>query len=105
MDEAERPTFRFSIFGAAATDAVRVLDNGQGLHRMVTIAGSPGNMFFRLAKGNSIESLGGGLFLIDDKSYYIKMDEGMATPAIRDADGAKELIVPMETKIGYTILF
>jgi hypothetical protein len=46
-----------------------------------------------------------GLYLINDKSYYLRMDDATVKPIIRNANGHKELIVPVQKKISYSILF
>jgi hypothetical protein len=64
------------------------------------------DLYVRLANATKIEDIGNGLYLLDDKSYYLRIDEaGGATPVIRDAGNKKELIIPMQNKIKYSILF
>lgn len=46
------------------------------------------------------------MYLVDDKSYYLRIDDaGNAKPIIRDVDGQKEMIVPIQDKLNYSILF
>jgi hypothetical protein len=46
------------------------------------------------------------MYLIDDKAYYLQIeDAGKAKPLIRDAAGRKELIIPIQTKLTYSVLF
>jgi hypothetical protein len=52
-----------------------------------------------------MEDLGNGLYLVGDKAYYIQLADGSAKPVIRDADGKKQLIVAIGSKLSYTILF
>ena len=63
-------------------------------------------MFVRLAEGRMIEPVSDGLYLVDDKSYYLKIDDSAGEkPVIRNLDGRKELIIPIKSKLSYTILF
>jgi hypothetical protein len=58
-----------------------------------------------LAKASMIENMGSGIYLVDDKSYYLRMDKANVTPIIRDSKGCKELIIPMQNKFSYSIIF
>ena len=106
MDDKDQPTFQYRIFGATVSDAVRVLENGQGLRRELTVQSPSGELYARLAEGATIEDAGKGLYLIDDKSYYVRLDDANgAKPVVRDANGRKELVVPVRSKLSYSILF
>jgi hypothetical protein len=106
LDEQDRPTFRYLIYGATVTDAVRVLDNGQGLRREINVQNGPADLYARLAAGATIEPLANGMYLVDGKSYYLQLEEaGGAKPVIRDANGGKELVVPVRGKLSYSVLF
>ena len=106
LDEKDRPTFKYIIYGAAVSDAIRVLENRQGIHREISIENGTEDMYVRLAEARTIEILSEGLYLVDDKSYYLKMDDTSGEkPVIREQAGRKELIVPVKSKLSYTILF
>ncbi|MDQ3842552.1 MAG: DUF1080 domain-containing protein [Bacteroidota bacterium] len=105
LDANDRPTFRYSVYGTMVNDAAMVLENGQGIHREITLQNPADNFFVRLAAAKNIEMLSDGLYLLDDKSYYIRMDDSNAKPIIRDAAGRKELIIPIQNKVSYSILF
>lgn len=106
LDEAKRPVFRYLLQNTMVTDATRVLDNGGGLHREITLQNGIPNLFFRLAQAATIEAPSDGLYLLNDKSYYIRIeDAGGAKPVIRDAAGGKELLIPIQSKLVYSILF
>ncbi len=68
------------------------------------IAAQQPGLYYKLAEGKTINQLSNGLYSIDDKSYYIKPSPGMA-PTIRDGNGKKELIVPVENSIKYSIIW
>lgn len=105
MDSQERPEFKYKIYGANVTDAVKVMENGQGLTREITLDQAPKDLYFLLADASTIEEVSKGLYLIDDKSYYIQFD-AQTKPIIRTIDGGrKELVVAIGNKLSYTILF
>ncbi|MBC6111537.1 DUF1080 domain-containing protein [Pedobacter fastidiosus] len=105
MDNQERPEFKYIIYGSTVTDAVKVMDNGQGLTREISVDKPSKDFYFLLATASNIEEVSKGLYLIDDKSYYLQFPEGASKPIIRDVDGKKEIIVAIGSKLNYTILF
>lgn len=99
------PAFKYIVYGSPVTDASSVMDKGQGIHREVTLANAVDGLFYHLASGN-IEAIGNGLYAIDDKSYYIRIDDAAGAKAVvRDAGGKQELIIPIQKKLTYSIIF
>jgi hypothetical protein len=105
LDNNDRPTFIYQVFNTTVNDMSRVVEDGQGIHREITVEKPVGNLYMRLAVADKIESLSENTYLIDDKSYYLRMDDGANKPFIREVNGRKELIVPVQNKISYSILF
>lgn len=107
LDENDQPTFTYRMYGATVSDAIRVMPNGQGLHRELTVQNpAGGELYARLAEGATIEDKANGMFLVDGKSYYLRLDDAKAVkPVVRAANGRQELVVPVRGKVGYSILF
>lgn len=106
LDEQDRPTFNYFIFGATVSDKVRVTENGHGISREISVSNDPGGLYAKLAEGAQIESIGKDLYLVDGKAYFLQLQETSgAKPIVRDAAGVKELIVPVRGKLSYSILF
>jgi hypothetical protein len=106
LDGSDRPTFRYQIYNASVNDMTRVIEGNQGVHREITIQNPASNLYLRLAKASSIEMVSEGLYLINDKTYYLRIDDAAtAKPLIRDVTGGKELIIPVQNKVSYSILF
>jgi hypothetical protein len=106
LDEFERPVFNYIIYGKKVTDAISVNSNNTGIQRELKIESGQDNFYARIASGKSIEEISPGNYLVDDKSFYLKMDEaGSQKPVIQERKGIKELIVPVSNGIKYTILF
>ena len=107
LDENDLPTFLYTAFGASVQDVIRVLDNAGGVQRDLIITNPGANLYARLAEGSSIEALADGSYLIDGKSYYIRLNNaGAVKPLIRPAGNRQELLVPVSSgKISYSILF
>ena len=106
LDAEERPVFKYLINGSLVSDTIRVLENKEGISRQIEIENPAKDEYLRLAEASTIEDMGNGLYLLDDKSYYLRIDNaGGAKPVVRDGNGKKELIIPVQNKIGYSILF
>ncbi len=106
LDKADVPTFRYLLGGTMVEDAIRALNNGEGLSREITLQNSTGPYYARIAEGSAIEDAGNGLYVIDDKSYYVRIDDAAgAKPTVRDVSGNKVLLVPVQQKLRYSILF
>jgi len=83
-----------------------VLDNRQGIQRSIVLKTTGDQLYVRLANASDIEEISEGLYLIDDHAYYIKLDDtGNAKAFIRNQNGKKELLIPIQNKIIYSILF
>ena len=106
LDEKDRPTFKYTIYGATVLDMIRVLENGQGIEREISIQNSTSNLYVRVVVAGSITEISKDLYLINDKSYYLKIDNPSGTkPLIREKNGQKELLFPIQNKFSYSILF
>ena len=105
LDEQDRPTFRYLVYGATVQDQLRVLENGQGFRRELTVQNAMTPLFARLISGNSIKPLENGLYVVDGQTY-LRLDtiEGI-TPVVRTMGNKQELIVPVKSKLIYSILF
>ena len=100
------PTFTYQAWGATVQDAIRVIENGKGLQRELTIQNPAVNLYARLAEGGVIEDAGKGMYLVDGKAYYVRVDDaGGAKPLVRHVGGRQELLVPVREKLVYSILF
>jgi hypothetical protein len=107
LDGEDQPAFKYDIHGARVLDAPKVTADGQGLERTITVDGAPAGLVARIVSGSSIEQAGNGMYLVDGKSYFLRLnDGGGANPQIRDgAGGTKELVIPVKNKLTYTILY
>ena len=106
LDADENPIFLYRVNGANVTDAIHALADGGGISREVQVSGPLQNIYFRLAEGNDIKETKDGVYTIDDNAYYLKVESANSEkPFVRDADGKKELLVPVTGQLKYTILF
>lgn len=105
LDESDRPTFRYLSYGATVSDQIRVLDNGQGIRREVTVTNPASDLYARVASGQTIALAENGTYLVDGQAYLRLDDLGGAKPTVRSVGGRQELIVPVRSKLTYSILF
>ncbi|WPP51600.1 3-keto-disaccharide hydrolase [Catalinimonas niigatensis] len=106
MDQDNRPTFRYLMNGVMVNDEIRVTEEGKGLHRELSTEKPADNLYVRLAEGNSITAMENGMYAVDDKAYYLKLEgAGSVKPTVREVDGKQQLIMPLRDKLSYSILF
>lgn len=106
MDVQGRPTFKYMIHGSSIADFTSVMADGSGLTRELKIENPSNELFYRLANASSIVEISSGLYLIEDQSYYLRLDNVNGAKALlRDQNGRKELIIPAGTGLSYSILF
>ena len=106
LDAEGRPTFKYISYGIALSDAVKLLEKGQGISRQISLSDTSAGLYIRLADAATIVEVSEGLYLIDDQSYYLRLDDAAgAKPVIRDQNGRKELIIPVIKSLSYSILF
>jgi len=106
LDESDRPSFKYNIYGASVTDKTIVLDKNLGLQRTITIKNNPGNLYFQLAADAMIVEVEPGLYIIGDHAYYLKIDNSSNNqPILRTKNGQKELLMPVQDAFTYSFLY
>jgi len=104
IEEASgRPIFKYTYQGIEVEDKIYPDAQGRVIHD-VTIKnrGTKTGLYYKLAEGKSIQQNPNGSYAIDDKSYYIRVNNG-ASPKVRMVDGKQELFVPVEGSFSYSI--
>lgn len=107
LDNNKNVTFHYEYSGFNIDDKISMVTNGESLKREVSVTNASENLYFRIASGKVIESLGKGLYVIDDKSYYIKVNEHLK-PIIRKSQNADELVVAFSktlSSLEYSIIW
>jgi len=106
LDTSGLPMFKYNTYGLSVQDATRVIDGGKGIRREIKLQGSANNLYLCLARANVIEQQGDGKYVIADKAYSITIENEIALkPVLRTIRGTQELLVPVQSKIIYSILF
>lgn len=106
LDKSNNPVFMYQQYGTSIEDAFNVIENGKGLQRTLRVKAPVDGLYLRLAEGNNIKELEKGLYWINDKEYYLKVEEASgAKPLTRHTGDHEELIIPVKGTITYSILF
>ncbi|MDQ6814720.1 MAG: DUF1080 domain-containing protein, partial [Bacteroidota bacterium] len=106
LDKNDQPTFRYQVYNNIVNDQTRVLPGGKGISREISLQNPATNLFLKLAEADKIETVSENLYLVNDKSYYVRLEDvGSSKPVIRNSNGHKELVIPIQNKISYSILF
>ncbi|MFN8340634.1 MAG: family 16 glycoside hydrolase [Cyclobacteriaceae bacterium] len=98
------PVFIYSYSGVDVEDKVYpASDRNSVTHELIVKnRGTRPGLFYKLAEGKDILAAPNGAWLIDE-SFYIKVASGSAV--VRTVDGKKELILPVDGNIQYTIVW
>lgn len=100
-----RPVFKYTYQGLEVEDKIYPDGEGKALTHEVIIRnrGSKAGLYYKLGEGHEITLIKDGLYAIDDKQYFIRIDS--AAPVIREVNGRKELIVPVASQLKYDLLW
>ena len=102
---SRRPVFKYLYKGIEVEDKIEPGNNGSMLNRSVKLSQTAPNLYFKIAEGQDVVLMPDGSYAIDDKKYYVKIATALS-PVIRDVQGKKELIVPMNTQeLAYAIIW
>lgn len=99
LDEKQRPTFLYRVSEISVEDfpAAMETDLDPYFQRTIKLRGEGEGLWFRAAVAEKIEPQESGLFKIDDRTT-IKISGAEAR--VREADGKKELVAPIQWKEG-----
>lgn len=106
IDASGLPIFRYAYEGLEVEDKIYPAEDNRALSHELIIKnrGERSDLYYKIAEGGEIERLPNGLYAIDDKSYFVKMDTG-AQPEIRETGGKKELVTAIGSTLKYTIIW
>ncbi|HZK63823.1 MAG TPA: hypothetical protein VFC34_06750, partial [Puia sp.] len=93
LDANRTPTFQYSWKGMEVADKISG-QQPESISREITISGVQAGLYCRIAAAKKIEKADQDLYAIDDRSYYIRVDDRFR-PEIRSTAAGQELIVPI----------
>jgi len=97
------PTFHYEIYGSKISDNIAVVD-GNAFRRTIKIEGNKSALAIRLSEAKQIEKLQDGLYAVNNKDYFIKINPETKVQLVQQGD--KQMLVAMtEKELTYDILF
>lgn len=102
LDANGMPTFRYKIYDSEMNDEIRVTEGGKILTRSVSTKTPVSGLLYKIASGKTIEMTANGLYLIDDKKYFIKLGDGVKA-TIQKVGNNSVLVAPLTDKLQYSI--
>ena len=104
--DSGRPVFQYLYDNIEVEDKVYPADEGRSLTHEITLnnRGTKPGLYYKIAEGSSIVKMPNGLYAVDDKTYFVKIDAGQQ-PTVREVNGRKELIVQVGSAVKYTLIW
>ncbi|MBX2921277.1 MAG: DUF1080 domain-containing protein [Chitinophagaceae bacterium] len=93
LDGERMPTFRYSLQGADISDKV-VIEGSSGITRTLNVTNAPPGFYHRIVSAKIIRQVKKGLYLAEDKSIYIRVNEKLR-PIVRTIGDSRELLLPL----------
>jgi len=107
IDPVGRPVFKYKLGKADVREFIASEDGGKKLSHTLNVTpnGETGEVWCRLAEGNTIEQLPNGLYAINDKQYYIEWT-GKEKPVVRSTgQKTQELLLPLKASNAATLMY
>lgn len=106
IDAQGRPMFKYTYRGIEISDKIFPDGENRYITHEVNVdkRGTQPGLYYKLAEGKSIRLMPNGSYAIDDNSYYLRINKGTAAQ-IREINGVKELLVPVDGSFSYSIIW
>ncbi len=98
LDKSGRPTFYYTLDGVQIVDRTVPSEDYRILVRTLQLENKAmeSDLWIRLAAGDTIEKLEDGLYAVNHKSYYIRLDAKRQRGAVlRSINEKQELLIPV----------
>ena len=112
LDGDGRPTFRYVIGDVPIEDQMLPDPEARYLTRRLVVqtAEEDAPLWLRLASGSTIQALTDGSYVVDDRSYYIVVEDAPGAPRLRTTEQGQELLLRIphqdaSTTIIYSIVW
>jgi hypothetical protein len=104
LDENNLPTFNYQIYGSDIVDICKNTEGGKFLTRSISSKNPSPNLSVRLAIGKTIEVVSPDTYIVDGKTFYIKLLNG--TKATIEKVGEKNVLLsPLKDMVQYAIMW
>lgn len=102
LDDDRAPTFNYRIYGMDVQDHIAV-QNATGITRNISVKNPAANAYVRVATDTKITAVSKTQYVVGDRSYYIKLEDG-TKPLLRNSGDQQELLIPIEST-GKSIIY
>lgn len=102
------PTFEYRIGTTEVHDLLQPNDNGTALTRQLWLSKVPADTYYRVTTGKKIEKMEDGTYAVNDKEFFIRLNNKKMKPQIRKIGGDMELLLPLapqDQQISYSIIW
>lgn len=102
---SQRPLFTYLYKGVEVLDQMNPEVEKHIFTRDVRFKNSVPNLYYKIAEGTTAQQMPDGSYALDGNQYYIKVLSAIK-PVIRDQNGKKELVIPVDgNPITYSIIW
>ena len=113
LDATGRPTFRYSLGTVHVEDRLVPDEEARYLTRRLLFRAAQEHapLWLRLAVGVDVRPVSDGTYAVDDRKYYVEIEEtGGVQPILRTTAAGRELLVPvrfqrLEAEVVYSIVW
>lgn len=105
MDTENRPAFSFDIYGTGVQDFFSIPKSANALERKLRLKEPAEDLYLRIIVADSIQEVTSYLYMVNDKAFWVKIEDKGVKPIIRKQNGKVEMIVPVKTDVSYSIMF
>jgi hypothetical protein len=99
------PVFRYAYASLQLEDHVQALENGRGLKRTISVTGNGREkQLIRIGHATEITPMGGGLYSMDNGSYFLQLAPG-TFPRMETFLDQKVLLLPATEEIQYQLIW
>lgn len=106
LDVNRFATYEYEVNGTHVFDNIATTQ-ATGLTRTISVTSAPANMYCRVAAAGKIQQLSEGLYVIDDKAYYVQFPAD-AKPVVRQTAGGSELLLRVDagtSSVSYSLIW
>lgn len=105
LSAAGHPVFSYAYKKCSIQDQIVPAEGNRGLKRTITVGGEgKEKIMLRIAQASLITPIGGGLYSIGDREYYIQLAPGIF-PRIETYMGQQVLLLPATETVQYQLIW
>jgi hypothetical protein len=93
------PVLKYSVDKIQVKESLAVEDSGQKLSRTITVSSAAGaEVWSKIADGVTITKVSDGLYVVNDKEYYLLLPEKVEPLIRKTSTTTMEMLLPVKLK-------